>query len=168
MPFGNWTPTETSPFMKPRWSIVTFGVISKSIPWRRTLHIDTELASEEYRVFLQSRHDKSRWDVARLAWAADFNDASNFLDTLRAHSSNNDPGYVNAAFDELLDAAAGNADPRRRRELLEQSERLMLADYPVVPLYFLVSKRLVKTYVHGVVANPLNHIRSQKLAMQAR
>ena len=75
---------------------------------------------------------------------------------------------MNAAFDELLDAAAGNADPRRRRELLEQSERLMLADYPVVPLYFLVSKRLVKPYVHGVVANPLNHIRSQTLAMQAR
>ncbi len=148
-------------------SIQQTAIIVASM-WRETLGIDTELASEEYRVFLQSRHDKSRWDVARLAWAADFNDASNFLDTLRAHSSNNDPGYVNAAFDELLDAAAGNADPRRRRELLEQSERLMLADYPVVPLYFLVSKRLVKPYVHGVVANPLNHIRSQTLAMQAR
>ena len=51
---------------------------------------------------------------------------------------------------------------------LESSERLMLADYPVVPLYFFVSKRLVKPYVQGVVANPLNHIRSQALSMQAR
>ena len=136
--------------------------------WREVLGIETELVDEEYRVFLQSRHDRSRWDVARLAWSADFNDASNFLDTLRAHSSNNDPGYVNTTFDELLDAAAATADPSRRRELLEKSERLMLTDYPLVPLYFFVSKRLVKPYVQGVVANPMNHIRSQALVMQAR
>ena len=136
--------------------------------WREVLGIETELVDEEYRVFLQSRHDRSRWDVARLAWSADFNDASNFLDTLRAHSSNNDPGYANAEFDNLLDSAAGNADPSSRRELLEKSERLMLTDYPLVPLYFFVSKRLVKPYVQGVVANPMNHIRSQALVMQAR
>jgi oligopeptide transport system substrate-binding protein len=136
--------------------------------WRETLGVDTELTNEEYRVFLESRHDKSRWDIARLAWAADFSDASNFLDILRAHSTNNDPGYTNLSFDALLDAAAGTADAARRRELLENSERLMLADYPVIPLYFFVSKRLVKPYVQGVVANPLNHIRSQALALQAR
>jgi oligopeptide transport system substrate-binding protein len=136
--------------------------------WKETLGIETEMIDEEYRVFLQSRHDRSRWDIARLAWSADFNDASNFLDTFRAHSSNNDPGYINPAFDELLDAAAGNADARRRRELLESAERLMLADYPLVPLYFFVSKRLIKPYVRGVVANPMNHIRSQALVLHAR
>jgi oligopeptide transport system substrate-binding protein len=136
--------------------------------WRETLGIETELVDEEYRVFLQSRHDRSRWDVARLAWSADFDDASNFLDTLRAGSSNNDPGYANPAFDHLLDAAAANADSGRRRELLERSERVMLTDYPVVPLYYFVSKRLIKPYVQGVVANPLNHIRSQALKMQTR
>ncbi len=134
--------------------------------WRETLGVETELIDEEYRVFLQSRHDRSRWDVARLAWSADFNDASNFLDTLRAHSSNNDAGYANAAFDDLLDAAAATADPGRRRELLETSERLMLADYPLIPLYYFVSKRLIKPYVHGVVANPLNHVASESLSMR--
>jgi oligopeptide transport system substrate-binding protein len=136
--------------------------------WREVLGVETELTTEEYRVFLESRHDKSRWDVARLAWAADFNDASNFLDIMRAHSTNNDPGYANAAFDGLLDVAASTSDAGRRRELLENGERLMLADYPVIPLYFFISKRMVKPYVHGVVANPLNHIRSQALALQAR
>jgi oligopeptide transport system substrate-binding protein len=136
--------------------------------WRETLGVETELAEEEYRVFLQSRHDKSRWDVVRLAWTADFNDASNFLETFRAHSSNNDPGYANPLFDELLDGAVSSAEPNRRREYLERSERVMLADYPVVPLFFMVSKRMIKPYVHGVVLNPLNHIRSQALVLQAR
>jgi oligopeptide transport system substrate-binding protein len=106
--------------------------------------------------------------VTRLAWAADFNDASNFLDLLRVHSTNNGPGYINLSSDALLDAAAGSADAGRRREVLENSERLMLEDYPVIPLYFFVSKRLIKPCVHGVVANPSNHIRAQTLALQAR
>jgi len=136
--------------------------------WREVLGVDTELIEEEYRVFLQSRHDHSRWEIARLAWSADFNDASNFLDTLREQSINNDPGYANTAFDQLLDSAAATADPDRRRELLERSEAVMLADYPIVPLYYLVSKRLVKPTLHGVLANPSNHIRSQYLSLTAR
>jgi oligopeptide transport system substrate-binding protein len=136
--------------------------------WKETLGIETEMIDEEYRVFLQSRHDRSRWDIVRLAWGADFNDASNFLDTFRAHSNNNDPGYSGPAFDQLLDEAAGTADAAHRRELLESGERLMLADYPVVPLYFFVSKRMIKPYVQGVVVNPMNHIRSQALALRPR
>jgi oligopeptide transport system substrate-binding protein len=136
--------------------------------WKQTLGIETELIDEEYRVFLQSRHDRSRWDVARLAWSADFNDASNFLDTFRIHSTNNDSDYANPTFDQQLDEAAATADAGRRREMLEGSERLMLADYPLVPLYFLVSKRMIKPYVQGVVVNPMNHIRSQSLVMQHR
>jgi oligopeptide transport system substrate-binding protein len=133
--------------------------------WKETLGIETELIDEEYRVFLESRHDRSRWDIARLAWSADFNDASNFLDTMRAHSSNNDPGYSNPAFDALLDEAAGSVDPMKRRALLEKGERVMLADYPIVPLYYLVSKRLIKPYVQGATVNPMNHLRSQALTL---
>ena len=66
--------------------------------WKEVLGVDTILTDEEFRVFLESRHDKHKWDVARLAWTADYNDASSFLDILRASSSNNDPGYSNALF----------------------------------------------------------------------
>jgi oligopeptide transport system substrate-binding protein len=133
--------------------------------WQEVLGIKTDLADEEYRVFLQSRHDKSRWEVLRLGWTADYNDASNFLDAFRQHSENNDAGYVNAAFDSLLDEAAKTEDSRRRRAALEAGESMMLADYPIVPLYFFVSKRLVKTSVKGFQANPLNHIYSKSLTI---
>jgi oligopeptide transport system substrate-binding protein len=135
--------------------------------WRDTLGVDTVLSEEEYRVFLQSRHDKSRWEVARLGWTADYNDASNFLDIFREHSGNNDAAYINPAFDALLDEAARTADPGRRRQLLESSEQTMLADYPVIPLYFFVSKRLVKPFVLGVQPNPLNRVASKALHLIA-
>jgi oligopeptide transport system substrate-binding protein len=135
--------------------------------WREVLGIETVLTDEEYRVFLQSRHDKTKWDVARLGWTADYNDASNFLDIFRDHSNNNDAGYANPSFDALLDEAAQQSDPAHRRELLETGERTMLADYPVIPLYFFVSKRLVKPYIHGVKINPLNRVPSKPLSIDA-
>ncbi|MGO8973345.1 MAG: peptide ABC transporter substrate-binding protein [Steroidobacteraceae bacterium] len=134
--------------------------------WKETLGIDTDLNGEEYRVFLQSRHDTTRWDVARLGWTADYNDASNFLDIFRQKSVNNDEHYINPKVDALLDSAAANADPMQRRHTLEAAERLVLADYPVIPLYHFVSKRLVKPYVSGVHPNPLNGVPSKALSIQ--
>jgi ABC-type oligopeptide transport system substrate-binding subunit len=49
--------------------------------------------------------------------------------------------------------------------MLEAAERVMLADYPVIPLYFYVSKRLVKPYVLGVQPNPLNRVPSKALSI---
>jgi oligopeptide transport system substrate-binding protein len=135
--------------------------------WKEVLGTNTVLTEEEYRVFLQSRHDKSRWDVLRLGWTADYNDASNFLDALRQRSENNDEGYSNAAFDALLDQAARTQDPQRRQDLLQKSEAMMLEDYPIVPLYFFVSKRLVKSYVKGLQSNPLNHVYTKSLTVES-
>ena len=132
--------------------------------WKEVLGVETELMDEEYRVFLESRHDKSRWDIARLAWSADYNDAGNFLDTLRATSINNDEGYDNPNYDALLDQAARTPDPQARRERLQAAERLMLADYPIVPLYYFVSKRLAKPYLIGARPNPLNHLATRALS----
>jgi oligopeptide transport system substrate-binding protein len=133
---------------------------------KESLGIATTIVEEEYRVFLESRHDKTRWDLARLGWTADYNDASNFLDVFREHSSNNDSGYSNAKFDSLLDKAANAADPIERRHLLEVAEKTMLDDYAIVPLYFYVSKRLAKPYVKGIESNPLNRLSSANLVLE--
>lgn len=92
--------------------------------WKQTLGIDTELLDEEYRVFLDSRRDPSRWDVARLGWTADYNDAGNFLDTLRSSSPNNDARYSRQEYDDLLDRAATTVDSadRRRRSCRTRRE----------------------------------------------
>jgi oligopeptide transport system substrate-binding protein len=133
--------------------------------WKEGLGIDCELIDEEFRSFLISRHDKSHWDVARLAWVADFNDASNFLETFRSTSINNDEAYSNVAFDKLLDQATSTADPSMRRSLLESAERLMLSDYPIIPLYHYVSKRLVKPYVNGLQPSPTDRVPSKVLSI---
>jgi len=136
--------------------------------WKQTLGIDTEIIDEEYRVFLDSRRDTSRWEVARLGWTADYNDAANFLDTLRSRSANNDARYQRPEYDELLDRAASSSDPSDRRHLLEDAEKMMLSDYPILPIYFYSSKRLIQPYVKGVTANPLNRLYSKHLTIKGQ
>jgi oligopeptide transport system substrate-binding protein len=135
--------------------------------WKQELGVETTITDEEFRVFLRSRRDKKRWDVVRLSWNADYNDASNFLDIFRSDSANNDTGYSNPSFDAKLDTAAHTLDPNARSALLESAERLMLSDAPAIPLYFYVSKHLVKPYVIGLTPNPFDRIRSQSLTISA-
>ncbi|MDP8984693.1 MAG: peptide ABC transporter substrate-binding protein [Pseudomonadota bacterium] len=135
--------------------------------WKETLGVDTDLIEQDFRGFLVTRHDKTKWDVARFSWVADFNDASNFLDALRSNSGNNDEGYANASYDALLDEAARTAEPSRRRDLLEAAELMALNDYPIFPLYHFVSARLVKPYVTGVKPTPLNRVSSKGLRILA-
>jgi oligopeptide transport system substrate-binding protein len=147
--------------------IKKFSVAMASM-WKENLGIDAELNDEEYRVFLDSRKDASRWDIARLSWVADYNDAANFLDIFRSKSPNNDAGYSNTQFDGLLDEAATTPDPSHRKLLLEKAEGLMLADYPVLPVYFYSSKRLIKPYVKGARSNPLNRLYSRNLFIERK
>jgi oligopeptide transport system substrate-binding protein len=58
------------------------------------------------------------------------------------------------------------ADPARRRALLEEAERIALADHPVLPLYFYVNKHLVKPYVMGWTDNVMNVHYSKDLKLE--
>ncbi len=101
----------------------------------------------------------------RMGWIADYNDATNFLNIFREGSPNNDPDYLSSSYNQMLDQAARAADAKVRRAQLELAERIMLADYPVIPLYYFVSKRLVKPYVLGVHPNPLDRVPSKGLTI---
>jgi oligopeptide transport system substrate-binding protein len=52
-------------------------------------------------------------------------------------------------------------------ELLAEAERILLADLPVLPLYFYVSKQLVRPWVAGFEPNLLDHHPSRHLRLLA-
>jgi oligopeptide transport system substrate-binding protein len=162
--FSDSTPLHLRLLFNSSQSIKQTAVLVAAM-WKEVLGVDTILTDEEFRVFLESRHDKNKWDVVRMAWTADYNDAASFLDVFRASSSNNDSGYSNPLFDKYLDEAANTADSNIRRSLLAKAEQSMLEDYPVIPLYFFVSKRLVKPYVLGVKPNLLDRIGSKEISL---
>jgi len=131
--------------------------------WKQNLGVDSELISDEFRVFLEGRKNRSRWDVARLGWWPDYKDPASFLEIFASNSSQNDPGYISADFTSSIDAARASANTGERLQLLHKSEEVLLNDYPIIPIYFYTSRRLVKPYLGGAVISPLNRTYSKHL-----
>ena len=125
--------------------------------WRQALGVRTRLVNEEYKVYLQNRRARRVTQLFRADWIGDTDDAASFAERMLSDSGLNDTGYANPRYDALVRQAAGEGDPQRRRALLEESERLLLDDLPVLPLYFYVSKHLVKPYVTGWQPNIMDH-----------
>jgi oligopeptide transport system substrate-binding protein len=133
--------------------------------WRESLGVEATLLNEELRVMLARRKQPTQWQVMRLSWVGDYNDASNFLEILATDGAVSDTGFADPEFERLLDEAAGEIDPGRRATLLQAAERIVLSQYPVLPLYFTVSKHLVKPWVRGFHGNVLNHVDTRYLSV---
>jgi oligopeptide transport system substrate-binding protein len=135
--------------------------------WKEALGVRTTLYAEEFRALLQSVQARTDTQVFRSSWVGDFNDAYTFLQLLQTGFGINLTGYSNPRYDALLAEATRQPDPARRRALLEESERVMLADTPVLPLYFYVNKHLVKPYVQGWHDNVMNVQYSKELGLRS-
>ena len=102
--------------------------------------------------------------VVRSGWVADYdNPVSMFVVLSRKHmfnvSSYDDPRY-----DALLQRANRTIDSEARSRMFRQLEEMILADWPIIPLFQYAATRLVKPWVHGYPArNPLDVIQSRYL-----
>ena len=124
--------------------------------WKDTLGVETTLYAEEFRALLQTIQARTDTQVFRSSWVGDYNDAFSFAQLLQSGFGINLTGYSNPRYDSLLEQAVHEPDPTRRRTLLEEAERTMLADHPLLPIYFYVNKHLVKPRVRGWTDNVMN------------
>ncbi len=133
--------------------------------WRDVLGVETTLINEEFQVLLANMRQAEITQVFRSSWIGDYNDAHTFLSILQAGNPSNMPRYASDEYDSLMRRAAEQVDLERRRLYLEEAERVLLADHPVIPLYFYVSKHLVSPEVEGWGDNVLDYHYSQHLSL---
>ena len=133
--------------------------------WKAALGVEAQLTAVEFRS-LMADIDARDVEMFRLSWSGDYNDAYTFLQYLKSDFGINLPRYSNPAYDALLARASSTADAVVRRGLLEEAERTLLADTPLVPLYFYVNKHLVSPRVTGWYDNVLNVVYSKDLALR--
>lgn len=135
--------------------------------WRDVLGADATLVNEEAQVLLANMRDREVTQVFRSSWIGDYNDAHTFLSLMQSDNPQNMPGYVNEEYDSLMQRAATQVDLKKRRLYLEEAERELLRDHPVIPLYFYVNKHLVSPEIVGWGDNVLNYHYSQHLSLRA-
>jgi ABC-type oligopeptide transport system substrate-binding subunit len=135
--------------------------------WAEVLGVETTLINEEFQVLLANTRAREITQVFRGSWLGDYNDAHTFLSILESDNAANTPAYASEEYDSLMRRAASQSDLGRRRLFLEEAERVMLADHPVIPIYFYVSKHLVNPRVEGWGDNVLDYHYSQHLSLKA-
>jgi len=126
--------------------------IAVAAMWKQVLGVNTELISEEWKVFVNNRRLGVVTEVFRGGWIADFADPTSFLALFTTGNELNTTFYSDVEFDSLMEAANG-AGGNRRMEFLQQAEARLLEGMPLIPLYYYVSRHLVKSDVQGFEDN---------------
>jgi oligopeptide transport system substrate-binding protein len=134
--------------------------------WKEALGVEVRLTQEEFKTLLADI-DRGDVEMFRSSWVGDYNDAYTFAQYLKSDFGVNLPHYQSPAYDGLLTRAAVEGDAAKRRALLEEAERVMLADTPLIPIYFYVNKHLVKPEVLGWYDNVMNVTYSKDLGLSS-
>lgn len=131
--------------------------------WQMALGAQVTLLNEEWKVFLQNVSERQVTEVYRAGWVGDYDDPYTFLELLHSEFGINGAGYANPRYDALLEKAAHTPGGEQRKSLLREAEAMLLADHPVIPIFFGTSKALIKPYVEGYEGNAMGHYYSKDI-----
>ena len=120
--------------------------------WKTNLGIEVELRNLEWGTFLDTLQQKD-YSVARSGWVADYPDPNTYLDMFVKDGTQNQTGWSNKEYDDLIKAAAAEADTAKRAEILANAEAILMDEQPILPIYFYVSNNLVSARVKGFSQN---------------
>jgi len=121
---------------------------------QRVLGAKVVLNNQEWKVFLDTRDEKKFKDITRHGWIGDYNDANNFLELFRSDIGKQNPsGFANEKVDALIMEANRTADVEKRRELMQQAERIVLDQVGLFPLFYYTSRHMVSPAVIGWTDN---------------
>lgn len=135
--------------------------------WAQNLGINVNIDNTEWQVYLE-RLNVLDFQVARLGWIADYNDASSFLDMYRtADSGNNDTGWENEEFKSLIDQASAEQDPAVRTDLQLQAEAIIVDEMPVIPLYYYTNLYVVQDHVENMSPDALGNINLKDVSISS-
>jgi oligopeptide transport system substrate-binding protein len=126
--------------------------------WKRELNIDITIANQEWKVYLDSVSQRN-FQVARRGWIGDYVDANNFLDLFITDGGNNNTGYANDVYDDIILNRAPKAKSRDERYgLFYEAETMLMQEMPIIPIYTYTSKHLVHPSVEGIYPNLMDSL----------
>ena len=126
--------------------------------WKEALNIDITISNQEWKVYLNTISQR-QFQVARRGWIGDYVDANNFLDLFITDGGNNNTGYANEVYDDIILNRAPKAKSRDERYgLFYEAETMLMQEMPIIPIYTYTSKHLVHPSVEGIYPNLMDSL----------
>jgi len=125
--------------------------------WRKNLGINVELQNQEWKVFQVTRSNKD-YEIARHGWIGDYVDPMTFLDMWTSTSGQNDAGWSNSKYDELIKKAKMESKQAVRMKYMHEAEDILMDEMPIIPIYYYTNVVCIKDYVKNVHKSPLGMV----------
>lgn len=117
-----------------------------------------KLDNAEWQVYLD-KLSNSDFQIGRLGWGADYNDAYSFLEMYNsATNGNNQTGWSNEEYTKLVKASTTETDPAKRTEILLQAEAIIMEEMPVAPVYYNTNLFITHDNVENIEPDALGNI----------
>ncbi|TGD75829.1 peptide ABC transporter substrate-binding protein [Mangrovimicrobium sediminis] len=126
--------------------------------WKDVLNIDVAIANQEWKVYLDNVTEM-HFQIARRGWIGDYVDPNNFLDLFITDGGNNNTGFSDPRYDDLILKLAPEAKTREERfSLFHEAETLLMEQMPIIPIYTYTSNHLKHASVKGMPSNLMDYI----------
>ncbi|QCO55985.1 peptide ABC transporter substrate-binding protein [Pseudorhodobacter turbinis] len=119
--------------------------------WKQKLGITVTLSNMEWSTYLDVRRG-GNFDLARVAWCGDYNEASTFLDILTTDQEQNDGKWSNAEYDKVIAASKTSDHPATEYKAAEQ---ILSDDMGIIPVYHYANTFLLDPAIKGF---PMNNV----------
>lgn len=101
--------------------------------WKKNLNIHIDIKSSEWTAYRQAQNTL-KYDMSFSSWSGDYLDPATFLELWMSNSGNNNTGWKNHRFDQMMNKARHSGDMEKRLVFLKEAEQIMLEEAPVIPL----------------------------------
>ena len=125
--------------------------------WKQNLNIDMEIKTEEWAVYYDNVQ-AGNYDIAAMGWGGDYLHPMSFLPLFVTGDTNNHTFYSNPEYDELVKQAQLETDVVKAAEIMREAEEILMADYPLIPLFHRSFTFLMNPKVKGWALTPLNNL----------
>jgi oligopeptide transport system substrate-binding protein len=133
--------------------------------WKDALNIDVTLANQEWKVYLDSV-DEMDFQMARRGWIGDYVDPNNFLDLFLCGGGNNNTGFCDPVYDEMIQRQAPRAKTREERfAIFSEAETRLMEQMPIIPIYTYTSNHLIHPSVRGMPSNLMDSVNFKYISL---
>jgi oligopeptide transport system substrate-binding protein len=106
------------------------------------------------------------FQMARRGWIGDYVDPNNFLDLFLCDGGNNNTGFCDPEYDDMILQQAPRAKSREERyAIFKAAETRLMEQMPIIPIYTYTSNHLVHPSVKGKPSNLMDYVNYKYISL---